>query len=149
MTMRNSGMVDVGQKRNTSRTARAAAFVRLDAGIVDRIKNNTIPKGNVFETAKVAGILAAKNTSGIIPLCHNIELVYAGVTFLLKEDGVAIESLIKAVGKTGVEMEALAACSAAALTVYDMCKMFSQRIEIEKIYLLEKRGGRSGIYVRK
>lgn len=147
--MKNFGMVDVGQKRNTRRAARAAAFIRLDARIVDRIKNNSIPKGNVFETAKVAGILAAKNTSGIIPLCHNIELVYAGVTFLLKEDGVVIESLIKAVGKTGVEMEALVACSAAALTVYDMCKMFPGRIEIEKIYLLEKRGGRSGIYVRK
>lgn len=142
----NFGMIDVGEKRKTKRTAVARALVKIESSIIDKIKNNTIPKGNVLEAAKIAGVLAAKKTSAIIPLCHNIELEYAGITFLFEEDGIAVESLIKACGKTGVEMEALVACSAAALTIYDMCKMFSHSIEIQRIYLVEKKGGRSGVY---
>lgn len=141
-------MIDVGKKNKTKRLARARALVKMESGIIDKIKDNAIPKGNVLETARIAGILAAKKTSEIIPLCHNIELEYAGVTFLLEKDGIAVESLIRAYGKTGVEMEALAACCAAALTIYDMCKMFSHSIEIREIYLAEKRGGRSGVYKR-
>lgn len=147
--MKNKGMIDVGNKRKTRRTARAGAYIRLNKEIIKRIRNNDMPKGNVLEHARIAGILAAKNTAGLIPLCHNIELDYAGVVFLLKEDGIFAESLIRSTGKTGVEMEALVCCSIAALTIYDMCKMLTKDIEIEKIYLLEKRGGKSGTYIRK
>lgn len=142
-------MIDVGGKKETRRTARARAFIRLNREIVRRIRNNDIPKGNVLEYARVAGITAAKKTSDIIPLCHNIGLEYAGVELSVKEDGVLIESLVKSTGKTGVEMEALVCCSAAALTIYDMCKMFSKDMEIVRIFLLEKRGGKSGVYIRK
>lgn len=142
-------MIDVGNKNRTRRLAKAQAFIKLDKEIVKKIQNNEIPKGNVLECARIAAILAAKNTSGLIPLCHNIELEYAGVEFSLKDDGILIESLVRATGKTGVEMEAMVACSIAALTIYDMCKMFSKNIEIEEIILLEKRGGKSGIYKRK
>lgn len=147
--MKMTGMIDVGSKKMTRRQARAQAFIRLDKEIIEKIKKGLVPKGNVLETARVAAILAAKNTAGLIPLCHNIGLEYAGVDFLLKEDGIEVGSLIRATGKTGVEMEAMVACSVAALTIYDMCKMFSKDIEIEKIILLEKRGGKSGIYKRR
>ncbi len=142
-------MIDVGGKRKTKRMARAAAFIRLKDEIMERIKNNNMPKGNVLEAARIAAILAAKNTASIIPLCHNLNIEYAGVDFSFKENGINIESLIRATGKTGVEMEALAACVVAALTIYDMCKMFSKSIEIQNVYLIEKRGGRGGAYVRK
>ncbi len=142
-------MIDIGAKKITKRVARAQSFVKLNKEIVQKIRSNNIPKGNVLEDARVAGILAAKNTSGLIPLCHNIELEYAGVEFRLKENGVYIESLIKSTGRTGVEMEAMTCCSIAALTIYDMCKMFAKDLEISKIFLLEKRGGKSGTYIRK
>lgn len=142
-------MIDIGRKKSTRRLARAAAFVRLNNGIIERIKNKGMPKGDVLEDARIAGILACKNTAGIIPLCHNIELEYAGVDFRIEEDGITVESLIKSTGRTGVEMEAMVACMAAALTIYDMCKMFSKSITIENVYLIEKRGGRSGHYLRR
>lgn len=147
--MKKTGMIDVGNKKNTRRLARARAFVRLDKGIIERIKNNDMPKGNVLEDARVAGILACKNTTGLIPLCHNIGLEYASIDFKFRQERIIVESLIKSTGKTGVEMEALVACSVAALTIYDMCKMFSKSIEIQNICLLEKKGGRSGHYLRK
>lgn len=147
--MRIKGMIDVGKKRKTRRMARAQAFVRLNKEIIERIKNNDMPKGQVLEDARVAGILACKNTALLIPLCHNIELEYAGIDFRFTNDGIIIESLIKSTGKTGVEMEAIIACSVAAITIYDMCKMFSKSIEIKNVYLLEKKGGRSGHYLRK
>ncbi len=146
--MKNAGMVDVGEKAKTKRTAKAQAFIDLDKEILDRIENNDIPKGNVLETARSAGILAAKNTSGLIPLCHNIELEYVYVAFIFRNNGILISSTVRSTSKTGVEMEAMVACSVAALTIYDMCKMFSKSIEISKVYLIEKRGGRSGIYRR-
>ncbi len=141
-------MIDVGSKRKTKRIARAQVFIKLNKEIIRRIRDNDIPKGNVLEDARIAGIMAAKKTAGLIPLCHNIELEYAGVDFSLKDDGVLVESLIKSTGKTGVEMEALLCCSMAALTIYDMCKMFAQNLEITDLFLLEKRGGKSGVYVR-
>lgn len=146
--MKNVGMVDVGEKAKTKRTAKARAFIELTKEILIRIGNNDIPKGNVLEIARSAGILAAKNTSHLIPLCHNIELEYADVAFIFKNNGILINSTIKTTSKTGVEMEAMTACSIAALTIYDMCKMFSKSIEIRGVYLIEKRGGRSGIYRR-
>ena len=141
-------MINVGNKKKTKRVARATAFVKLDSEIIDKIKENKVPKGNVLEIARVAGILAAKKTPELIPLCHNVEIEYIGMDFSFKKDGVVIESIVKSTGKTGVEMEALNAVSMAALTIYDMCKMFSKSIEIHNIYLLEKKGGKSGIYKR-
>ncbi len=146
--MKNAGMIDVGEKAKTRRTAKAQAFIKLNKEVLTRIYNNDIPKGNVLETARIAGILAAKNTPHLIPLCHNIELEYADVEYTIKKNGILINSTIRATSKTGVEMEAMAACSIAALTIYDMCKMFSKSIEIGGVYLIEKRGGRSGIYRR-
>jgi cyclic pyranopterin phosphate synthase len=146
--MEKTQMIDVGKKRKTKRLARAQAFVKLNKEIIEKIKKQKLPKGNVLENARVAAIFAAKRTSTLIPLCHNIELEYVEVVFSFKEDTILVKSLIKATGKTGVEMEALVACSVAALTIYDMCKMFSKSIEIKNICLLEKRGGKSGIYIK-
>lgn len=146
--MKKSGMVDIGRKRRTRRTAVAQAFVRLPVDIIKRIKQDTIPKGDVLEIARVAGIMAAKKTSELIPLCHIIEVDSVDIEFLFKRDGLLIRSRAKAIAKTGVEMEAMASCSIAALTIYDMCKMFSKSIEITGLYLVEKRGGKSGIYRR-
>ncbi len=142
------GMIDVGKKRITRREASAHAFIKLDIEIIRRIKNNNMPKGNVLEDARVAGIMAAKKTPELIPLCHNIGIECAGVDFKIVREGIIVESLIKSTGKTGVEMEALVCCSIAALTIYDMCKMFSKSIEIQNVYLLEKKGGRSGHWQR-
>ena len=142
-------MIDVGAKKDTRRIAKAQAYVKLNAEIIRLIRTNKIPKGNVLENARVAGIMAAKNTSGLIPLCHNLPLEYVGVEFKVKDTGVLIESEARCTGKTGVEMEALIAVSVAALAIYDMCKMFAQNLEISGVFLLEKRGGRSGVYVRK
>lgn len=146
--MKKTGMIDVGNKRKTRRMARAAAFIRLNKEIMERIKKNDSPKGDILETARVAAIMACKKTADLIPLCHNIEIEYASLDFELKQDGVIAKSLVKSNGKTGVEMEALVLCAIAALTIYDMCKMFSKSIEIQNIYLLEKRGGKSGVYKR-
>ena len=142
-------MIDVGGKAKTLRIARAGALVRMNRLLIKRIKKNDIPKGNVLECARIAGILAAKKTSDLIPLCHNIELESVELNFKFKKSGIRIESLAKATAKTGVEMEAIVASSVAAITIYDMCKMFSKTIEIQDIYLLEKRGGKSGVYKRK
>lgn len=146
---KSPGMIDVGQKRKTQREATARIFVRLPDEIAEKIKKDTIPKGNVLETARIAGIMAAKKTDEWIPLCHNIELDYVNVEFTFKKEGLLIKSRVKSTARTGVEMEAMLACSAAALTVYDMCKMFSKSIEIMDLYLLEKSGGKSGHYQRK
>jgi cyclic pyranopterin phosphate synthase len=142
------GMIDVGDKGKTRRTAKARAFVKLNKEIIKRIKNDDMPKGDVLEDARVAAILAVKKTSELIPLCHNIDIEYAEVDFTFKADGILAESTVRTTGKTGVEMEAMVACSVAALTIYDMCKMFTRSIEIKDIYLIEKRGGKSGVYKR-
>ncbi|MBU4305718.1 MAG: cyclic pyranopterin monophosphate synthase MoaC [Candidatus Omnitrophica bacterium] len=139
-------MIDVGNKDTTLRTAKATAFVKLNAELVEKIRNNDMPKGNVLETARVAGILSAKKTPELIPLCHNIELNSVGIDFQLEAEGIRIESIVKANAKTGVEMEAIVASSMAAITIYDMCKMFLKSIEISNIELLEKKGGKSGEY---
>jgi len=142
-------MIDVGAKKDTKRIAKAQAYVKLNAEIVRLILANKIPKGNVLEDARVAGILAAKNTAGLIPLCHNLPLNYVGVEFKVDAAGVLINTEARCTGKTGVEMEALVAASVAALTIYDMCKMFAQNLEISEVYLLEKSGGKSGHYIKK
>jgi cyclic pyranopterin phosphate synthase len=142
-------MIDVGDKENTKRIAKAQAYIRLNKEIIGLVKAGKLPKGNVLEAARFAGILAAKNTAGLIPLCHNLPLNYVGVEFEIKKDGILINTEARCTGKTGVEMEALVAASTAALTIYDMSKMFAQDLEIQDIYLLEKSGGKSGHYKRK
>jgi cyclic pyranopterin phosphate synthase len=146
--MKKTGMIDVSSKKETHRVAKAVALIRLDKEILEKIKRNNIPKGNVLENARTAGILAAKRTPEIIPLCHNIGIEHVSIGFLFKEDAILIESTVKSTAKTGVEMEALFSVSVSALTIYDMCKMFTKSIEIKDIYLVEKSGGKSGIYRR-
>jgi len=142
-------MIDVGAKKDTRRIARAQSYIKLNAEIVALIRSNKIPKGNVLEAARFAGILAAKNTAGLLPLCHNLPLNFVGVEFKVEKTGVLINTEARCTGKTGVEMEALVAASIAALTIYDMCKMFAQDLEISEVFLLEKSGGKSGLYRRK
>jgi len=139
-------MIDVGAKKDTRRIAKAQAYIKLNAEIVRLIKAGKIPKGNVLEAARFAGILAAKNTAGLLPLCHNLPLNFVGVNFDMDKTGVLVTTEARCTGKTGVEMEALVAASVAALTIYDMCKMFAQDLEIGEVFLLEKSGGKSGVY---
>ena len=140
----NARMVNVSQKNETVRTARAVASVRLGAETRRAIAHNAVPKGDVFSTARIGGIMAAKRTSELIPLCHSLPLSSAEVTLTLSETGVEIETIVSCVGRTGVEMEALSAATVAALTVYDMCKSVDKHIVIERIFLAEKTGGKSG-----
>jgi cyclic pyranopterin phosphate synthase len=139
-------MVDVGAKNETARTARAHAFVRMSARVLEALHRN--PKGDPLEVARIAGILAAKKTSDLIPLCHSLPLSRADVAMTVEADGIRVIASASTHGRTGVEMEALTAASVAALTIYDMTKALDKRIEIQDIYLLEKTGGRSGDFRR-
>lgn len=143
-------MIDVGEKEKTRRFSVAIATVRLGKEVFQLVKENSIEKGNVLNVAKLAGIMAAKKTSDLIPLCHNILLSDVAVDFVLDEEtwSVVIEGKVKCHGRTGVEMEALTCVSVAALTVYDMCKAVSKDIVICDVRLLEKDGGKSGHYRR-
>ncbi len=143
-----NGTVDVSKKNVTKRTARAKAMVILSQDIIKRIEKNKIAKGNVFEQAKIAGIMAAKKTSDLIPLCHPLILDHIGISFAIQNDSIIINATVTAQARTGVEMEALTAVSVAALTIYDLCKMYSKKIEIKDICLLYKSGGKSGIFRR-
>lgn len=138
-------MVDVGAKKVTSRIAIARASVHVGRDIAELIEANSIAKGDVLSVSQIAGIMAAKRTSEIIPLCHNIPLSSVNVkTELdLNKHTVNIQSIVKCEGKTGVEMEALLCCTAAALTVYDMCKALSQNIVIGDVMLMHKFGGKT------
>jgi cyclic pyranopterin monophosphate synthase len=139
-------MVDVSEKRETRRVARAHAFVRISAEALEKLPSN--PKGNPLEIARVAGILAAKRTAELIPLCHPLPLAHADVEVALEPEGVRIVASAATTAPTGVEMEALTAASVAALTVYDMLKALDKRIEIQDVYLLEKTGGKGGDFHR-
>src|SRR3990170_3986914 len=141
-------MVDVTGKEVTSRTALARGFVRISSAALSAVRRRRTPKGNPLEIARIAGIAAAKRTSEWIPLCHPLALTHIDVTARLCQNGVEIASRVTAKAQTGVEMEALVAVSAAALTVYDMCKALDPAMEITDIYLLEKIGGKSGAYRR-
>ena len=141
-------MVDVTAKEATRRVARAEAFVRMTASTLKLLRSNALPKGNPLETARIAGIQAAKKTSDLIPLCHPLPLTHVDVSIDLMRDGVRLETTASTKAETGVEMEALAAAAVAALTLYDMCKAVEKGITIEKIQLLEKTGGKSGRWVR-
>jgi cyclic pyranopterin monophosphate synthase len=141
-------MIDVSAKAVTVRTAKARGFVKMPARVVRAIKQLRNPKGNPLEVARIAGIAAAKRTSEWIPLCHPLPLTHIDVTPRLCKNGVEVRSTVTTAAQTGVEMEALVAVSAAALTVYDMCKALDKGMEITDIVLLEKSGGKSGDYVR-
>lgn len=141
-----SRMVDVTEKPPTVRTALAEGRVRMSAETAARIRSGGIAKGDVLAVAQVAGIMAAKRTSELIPMCHNVTLTGVDLRFSVEEDAVLIRSEVRCRGETGVEMEALTAVSAAALTIYDMCKAVQRDMEIGPIRLCRKTGGRSGTY---
>jgi len=143
-------MVDVSPKPATLREARASASVKMKPGTLRLIREGRMPKGDVLATARVAGIMAAKKTSELIPLCHPLTLSSVEVDLRLQpaKRRVSITSRVACTGQTGVEMEALTAAAAAALTVYDMCKAVDREMTISDIVLLEKKGGRSGHYIR-
>ena len=141
-------MVDVTEKDETFRTAVAAGTVKIKEDTMNLIKSGGIKKGDVLSVAQVAGIMAAKKTSDIIPMCHPLLLSSVDIRFTLTDTEVRIEAKVKCKGSTGVEMEALAAVSTAALTVYDMCKAVQRDIEISDIRLLYKSGGKSGEFKR-
>ena len=144
-----SRMVDVGGKRATRRVARARATVEMKPETLKCIVDKKIKKGDVFEVARLAGIMAAKQTHSLIPLCHPLPLENVALDFQVGDTTVEITSEARVTAKTGVEMEALTAASVAALTIYDMCKSAEKGIVISDIKLLEKSGGKSGRYVRK
>jgi len=139
-------MVDVSAKSPTKREAEASAFVVLKSKVLKALPKN--PKGDPLELARLAGIMAAKRTADLIPMCHPLPLAHVDVRMRLCENGVAIASTVSTTAVTGVEMEALVAASVAALTVYDMCKALDKGIEIREIVLERKSGGKSGEYRR-
>ncbi len=141
-------MVDVTAKAATTRTAIAHGFVRMSAATLRSVRRLETPKGSPLEVARIAGIAAAKRTPEWIPLCHPLPLTHIDVTTRLCKNGIEIRSSVTATAPTGVEMEALVAASAAALTIYDMCKALEKSMEITEIYLVEKIGGKSGHYHR-
>jgi len=144
-----SRMVDVGGKDVTVRTARASGRVRLRAETLALVRNRQLAKGDVLDVARLAGIMAAKRTAELIPLCHHVPLDAVDVSFDFPDPMIlAIQAEARATARTGVEMEALVAVSTAALTVYDMCKSVDRAMVIEQVRLEEKSGGRSGHFVR-
>ncbi len=142
----NPSMVDVTSKTETARAARAHAFVRLSPAVLASIARN--PKGDPLSVARIAGIMAAKRTSDLIPLCHPLPLSHVSVDLAVEPEGIRVTASAATTAQTGVEMEALTAASVAALTIYDMLKAVDKRIEIQDIYLLEKTGGKSGDFRR-
>jgi cyclic pyranopterin phosphate synthase len=144
-----SRMVDVSEKDQTRRVARAEAFVEMSPSTLKLLRGNKLPKGNPLETVRIAGIQAAKKTSDLIPLCHPLPLTHVDVSITIVKGGVRLESTASTKAETGVEMEALTAAAVAALTLYDMCKAVEKGITIGNIRLLEKTGGKSGRWVRK
>ena len=141
-------MVDISNKKITCREARAVAVIEFSSKTFKKIISDQSPKGSIFNTAILAGTLAAKKTHELIPLCHNINLSSININFktIAKNSSVEVNSIVKSSYKTGVEMEALTACSIACLTIYDMCKSFDKEIIINKIRLKYKSGGKSGEY---
>ena len=141
-------MVDVGEKDVTKRRAVARASVSMNVATSQAITDQALPKGDVLAVARIAGIQAAKKTSDLIPLCHPLMLSAVSVDLVVREGAVDIEAIVETTSQTGVEMEALTACSVAALTLYDMCKAIDKSMVIGEVALWEKSGGRSGDYRR-
>ena len=142
----NAVMVDVSEKNETKRVAVAKGSIKVSKEIMNLIKTGNIKKGDVLGVSRVAGIMASKQTSNLIPMCHPLMINGANIDFKLDEENsrVIIYGSVKTTGKTGVEMEALTAVSVAALTIYDMCKAVDKRMMISNIHLIEKTGGKSG-----
>lgn len=143
-------MVEVGDKEDTKRVALAKGTIKMNSKTLEMITDGQIKKGDVLSVAQVAGIMGAKKTSDIIPMCHNIFITGADIEFEVDEEdsSIHIEAVVKTTGKTGVEMEALNAVTTAALTIYDMCKAVDKDMTIDNIRLIKKTGGKSGIYIR-
>lgn len=143
-------MVDVGDKDETEREAVVKGSISMKRETLEKVKEGTIKKGDVLAVAQVAGIMAAKSTSSIVPMCHPIFITGCDINFNLdfQNNKIDITCTVKTIGKTGVEMEAFTAVSAAALTIYDMCKAIDRGMIIKDIMLMEKSGGKSGIYKR-
>ena len=139
-----ANMVDVADKDTTARLAKAQAKVLMQAQTLQKIKDNDFKKGDVLAVARIAGIMAAKQTHHLIPMCHSLNLSKVSVDFEFIDEGIQITTLAKLNGQTGVEMEALTAASIAALTIYDMCKAVDRFMRISDVQLLEKSGGKSG-----
>ena len=140
-------MVDVGDKDVTRRQARVRGEIRMRPETARLIREDKVKKGNVLEAARLAGIMAAKRTGDLIPLCHPLNLTAVEVDFDIGEDRVSVEAQARIADRTGVEMEALTAASVALLTIYDMCKAVDRGMEIGRLRLVEKRGGASGTYL--
>lgn len=143
-------MVDISGKRASERRAVASGSVYMKKTTLRRITEQGVAKGNIFETARIAGIMAAKRVSSLIPLCHQLHLASVSLDFVSdhKDGRIGIEATVRSSGQTGVEIEALTAVSVAALTIYDMCKAVDRRMTISDILLLEKEGGKSGDWKR-
>lgn len=148
MSAQNTRMIDVSSKRETHRLATARARLNINRDTLALVKSNSIPKGDVLAVAQAAGILAAKRTPDLIPLCHPLLLSSISIDFSLPARGshIDITATVKGKGQTGFEMEALTAAAVAALTVYDMCKMFDPGMSITNLRLVKKSGGKSGEY---
>ena len=146
----NAIMVDVSEKEETTRTAIASGVIKVNDAVMEAVVNKTVQKGDVLGVARVAGIMAAKQTPHLIPMCHPLLLSKCSVDFEVNEAENTIKALctVKIKGQTGVEMEALTGVSVALLTVYDMCKAIDKRMEISDIHLEYKAGGKSGEFVR-
>ena len=142
-------MVDVTQKSETVRSARAEAFVEMSPETVKLLREKGMPKGDPLEVARIAGIQAGKRTSDLIPLCHPLPITHMDVSIEVTDTGARIEAIARTKAETGVEMEAITAAALAAVTLYDMCKAVEKGISIGPIRLLEKTGGKSGQWVRK
>ena len=143
-------MVDVTDKEHSLRVAVAQGVVSMNPETFEKIRDQSVKKGNVLETARIAGIMAAKKTSELVPMCHPLLISHVSVDFYPDKatSSIRIEALVRVTGQTGVEMEALTAVSVAALTIYDMCKSYDRKMTISDILLLEKSGGKSGEFVR-
>lgn len=143
-------MVDVSEKQDTSRIAVATGYIYVNEAVYKAIEEGTAAKGDVLGVARIAGIMAAKKTSDVIPLCHPLPLAKCNIDFELmsEEKAVMARAIVKVTGKTGVEMEALHAVTVSLLTIYDMCKALDKRMEIRNVHLDSKSGGKSGDFVR-
>ena len=143
-------MVDVSEKSATAREAVAQGVITMRPETFDLISEQKAKKGNVLETARIAGIMAAKRTAELIPMCHPLSITFVQIDFFPNSDthSIRIEAVVRVVGQTGVEMEALTAVSIAALTIYDMCKSYDRGMTISDVYLIKKSGGKSGTFER-
>lgn len=139
-------MVEVGEKEDTKRMAVARGKIKMKKETLEKVKEGLISKGDVLAVAQIGGIMAAKKTSDLIPMCHNLMLTGTDIRFNIQEDGIEVEAEVRTIGKTGVEMEALTAVSLACLTIYDMCKAIDKEMVIEDVRLIKKIGGKSGEY---